>query len=202
MIYIVVVRMVGATLTLKTNKNNIIFCFCFWICAFFRVQLEDPHSIEHRIKLKANSIELPANCGSSKDTDIPEDPVEERSATPIDWKPQENCYFCVDGKLFTVNERGELVAESGSVPAEPENAKSVSCFSVCHLIKPKAHKWNKWKMWPLSDEKNLSICCPFFPTEIICEEIPKHSGIAQWCQFRFWVTEHFTKEKIEFIVCQ
>lgn len=33
---------------------------------------------------------------------------------PIDWKPQKQCYFCVDGKLLTVNEKGELVAESGS----------------------------------------------------------------------------------------
>ncbi|XP_052562781.1 mushroom body large-type Kenyon cell-specific protein 1 isoform X3 [Culex pipiens pallens] len=33
--------------------------------------------------------------------------------TPVDWKPQEKCYFCVDGKLLTVNEAGELVPESG-----------------------------------------------------------------------------------------
>ncbi|XP_053681997.1 mushroom body large-type Kenyon cell-specific protein 1 isoform X2 [Sabethes cyaneus] len=33
--------------------------------------------------------------------------------TPVDWKPQDKCYFCVDGKLLTVNEAGELVPESG-----------------------------------------------------------------------------------------
>lgn len=39
--------------------------------------------------------------------------------TPIDWKPQDKCYFCVDGKLLTVNDKGELVAESGP-SAQPE----------------------------------------------------------------------------------
>lgn len=34
--------------------------------------------------------------------------------TPVDWKPQDKCYFCVDGKLLTVNEAGELVPESGN----------------------------------------------------------------------------------------
>ncbi|XP_065079239.1 mushroom body large-type Kenyon cell-specific protein 1 isoform X2 [Ochlerotatus camptorhynchus] len=33
--------------------------------------------------------------------------------TPVDWKPQDKCYFCVDGKLLTVNEAGELVPEAG-----------------------------------------------------------------------------------------
>ncbi|XP_055528360.1 mushroom body large-type Kenyon cell-specific protein 1 isoform X2 [Wyeomyia smithii] len=33
--------------------------------------------------------------------------------SPVDWKPQDKCYFCVDGKLLTVNEAGELVPESG-----------------------------------------------------------------------------------------
>lgn len=35
---------------------------------------------------------------------------------PVDWKPQEKCYFCVDGKLLKVNESGELVPET-----TPEN---------------------------------------------------------------------------------
>ncbi|XP_023159091.1 uncharacterized protein LOC101455412 [Ceratitis capitata] len=34
---------------------------------------------------------------------------------PVDWKPNEKCYFCVDGRLLTVNAKGELVAE----PAGP-----------------------------------------------------------------------------------
>lgn len=50
--------------------------------------------------------------------------------TPIDWKPQKNCYFCVDGKLLTVNEKGELVAESGSVNTEPELANRVSTMQI------------------------------------------------------------------------
>lgn len=54
-----------------------------------------------------------------------EDFVEEKH-TPVDWKPQENCYFCVDGKLITVNEKGDPVAESGPVSAEAEIANKVS----------------------------------------------------------------------------
>ncbi|XP_067619564.1 serine-rich adhesin for platelets isoform X2 [Eurosta solidaginis] len=34
---------------------------------------------------------------------------------PVDWKPNKKCYFCVDGRLLTVNAKGELVAE----PAGP-----------------------------------------------------------------------------------
>lgn len=33
---------------------------------------------------------------------------------PLDWTPQEKCYFCVDGKLLMVNEHGDLVPESGT----------------------------------------------------------------------------------------
>lgn len=40
--------------------------------------------------------------------------LEDDKNIPIDWEPQKQCYFCVDGKLLTVNEKGELVAESGS----------------------------------------------------------------------------------------
>ncbi|XP_058119266.1 mushroom body large-type Kenyon cell-specific protein 1 [Anopheles ziemanni] len=42
------------------------------------------------------------------------------AVTPVDWKPQDKCNFCVDGKLLTVNEAGELVPESGPAPAEAE----------------------------------------------------------------------------------
>lgn len=56
---------------------------------------------------------------------------QEKLPTPIDWKPQENCYFCVDGKLLTVNDKGDLVAESGSVNTEPELANRV-CSSHMH----------------------------------------------------------------------
>lgn len=49
--------------------------------------------------------------------------------TPVDWKPQEKCYFCVDGKLLTVNDKGEVVAETGPPPSEPVLAKIVSFMS-------------------------------------------------------------------------
>lgn len=45
---------------------------------------------------------------------------------PVDWKPQEKCYFCVDGKLLKVNELGELVVETGPVQSEAELNKNVS----------------------------------------------------------------------------
>lgn len=80
-------------------------------------------SAEDNNKLKRNSTEL-QESGSNNRIKEPEDPVER--TTPIDWKPQKDCYFCVDGKLLTVNERGELVAESGTVPAEPELANKVN----------------------------------------------------------------------------
>lgn len=54
----------------------------------------------------------------------------DKLATPIDWKPQENCYFCVDGKLLTVNDKGDLVAESGSVNTEPDLANRVSIYVI------------------------------------------------------------------------
>ena len=45
---------------------------------------------------------------------------------PVDWKPQDKCYFCVDGKLLTVNEVGELVTEQGPANAEAELTNRVS----------------------------------------------------------------------------
>uniref|UniRef100_A0A182JBR4 Uncharacterized protein n=1 Tax=Anopheles atroparvus TaxID=41427 RepID=A0A182JBR4_ANOAO len=47
-------------------------------------------------------------------------PTSTETAAPVDWKPQDKCYFCVDGKLLTVNEAGELVPESGPAPVEAE----------------------------------------------------------------------------------
>lgn len=44
---------------------------------------------------------------------------------PVDWKPQDKCYFCVDGKLLKVNEIGELVVEAGPVQPETELNKHV-----------------------------------------------------------------------------
>ncbi|XP_063704448.1 mushroom body large-type Kenyon cell-specific protein 1 isoform X2 [Culicoides brevitarsis] len=51
----------------------------------------------------------------TKPSDTAPKDIKEESSLPLDWKPQEKCYFCVDGKLLTVNEAGELVAESGPV---------------------------------------------------------------------------------------
>jgi len=63
---------------------------------------------------------------------------------PVDWKPQDKCYFCVDGKLLKVNEIGELVVEAGPVQPEAELNKHVSglstlalaelCFIGFHLV--------------------------------------------------------------------
>lgn len=52
-------------------------------------------------------------------TEAPEEPPAS-STEPVDWKPQDKCYFCVDGKLLAVNDRGDLVPESGSGNTEPE----------------------------------------------------------------------------------
>lgn len=58
------------------------------------------------------------------DNDV-QDEVDDDNCTellphPVDWKPQDKCNFCVNGKLLTVNERGELVPESGPVVAQSE----------------------------------------------------------------------------------
>lgn len=45
--------------------------------------------------------------------------------TPVDWTPPEKCYFCVDGKLLTVNDKGELVAETGPAQSAPVLANRV-----------------------------------------------------------------------------
>lgn len=85
--------------------------------------------------MKANSIERTTstkNCHSDKEIDEAEERA--TAVTPIDWKPQKNCYFCVDGKLITVNDRGELVPESGPVPAEPQNnVRNVSIKFLSHF---------------------------------------------------------------------
>lgn len=52
---------------------------------------------------------------------------------PVDWKPQDKCYFCVDGKLLKVNEIGELVAEAGPVHPETELNKHVSSYAFIQV---------------------------------------------------------------------
>lgn len=76
------------------------------------------------IKLKAEEKEekeeeeTKVNVTSKKENDI--------KVEPVDWKPPDKCYFCVDGKLLKVNEAGELVAESGPVPTESDLTNRVS----------------------------------------------------------------------------
>ncbi|XP_061391023.1 mushroom body large-type Kenyon cell-specific protein 1-like [Musca vetustissima] len=48
---------------------------------------------------------------------------------PIDWKPNDKCYFCINGKLLTLNSKGELVAESGPTGSETDHIKRLDCDS-------------------------------------------------------------------------
>lgn len=146
-------------------------------------------------KLKANSIA--ANCDSDKETDEPEEPLEERTPTPIDWKPQKNCYFCVDGKLITVNERGDLVPESGPVPVEPESVKSVSSLTSFAIFYLSLSLWIHCCIASLPISTTL-----FILAEIIRKEIPKRRRIEQRLQLRFRIDKHSTSEENQSIVCQ
>ncbi|XP_049306534.1 uncharacterized protein LOC105226331 isoform X2 [Bactrocera dorsalis] len=71
--------------------------------------------------VNANQNSLSSVTTSPPSTHPPQRATEalERQRTPtvepVDWKPNEKCYFCVDGRLLTVNAKGELVAE----PAGP-----------------------------------------------------------------------------------
>ncbi|XP_040175000.1 mushroom body large-type Kenyon cell-specific protein 1-like isoform X3 [Anopheles arabiensis] len=73
------------------------------------------NTIQHR----SNGMAIEDGSAGTKPLTA-ETPVEPEAATPVDWKPQDKCYFCVDGKLLTVNETGELVPESGPAPTEAE----------------------------------------------------------------------------------
>lgn len=53
---------------------------------------------------------------------IEDDPV----INSIDWKPEDKCNFCIDGKLLTVNAKGDLVPESDPAIAAADLAKRVS----------------------------------------------------------------------------
>lgn len=79
--------------------------------------LEDPSKSLKTINEENSSIQ------HNTTNNIEEDNI------PIDWKPQKQCYFCVDGKLLTVNEKGELVAESGSAQNEANLANHVRKFN-------------------------------------------------------------------------
>lgn len=75
-----------------------------------------------------NEIGKSVKVESSSTTDKKEksDDDDGKLEPPVDWKPQEKCYFCVDGKLLTVNDKGEVVAETGPPPSEPVLANIVS----------------------------------------------------------------------------
>lgn len=69
----------------------------------------------------------------------------DRPDLPVDWKPQDKCYFCVDGKLLKVNEAGELVAEAGPVQSEAELTNRVSSFSTLKkFFESKMAIFSKW----------------------------------------------------------
>ncbi|XP_031633032.1 mushroom body large-type Kenyon cell-specific protein 1 isoform X2 [Contarinia nasturtii] len=116
-------KLENATGTVTSNKDN----------TDSKLNIEQSSEIgDFSLKTNKNVADKSHNNNSISD----EADDREKLQTPIDWKPQENCYFCVDGKLLTVNDKGDLVAESGSVHTEPELAnrtiiESDSDSSVC-----------------------------------------------------------------------
>uniref|UniRef100_A0A1A9UWZ3 Uncharacterized protein n=1 Tax=Glossina austeni TaxID=7395 RepID=A0A1A9UWZ3_GLOAU len=76
--------------------------------------------------LKANlDLELPVVSPSQQ----PQSPTSQThiEPEPIDWKPNDKCYFCINGKLLTVNAKGELVAESGPTGSETDHMQRLDC---------------------------------------------------------------------------
>lgn len=63
-----------------------------------------------------------------------EQKIERVKPEPVDWKQQEKCYFCVDGKLLKVNESGELVVETSAVQPEAELNKHVSNINIHPVV--------------------------------------------------------------------
>jgi hypothetical protein len=81
-------------------------------------------------KVNNNNISNSKSEKTESDGDDEEEEAKEdtRKSLPVDWKPQDKCYFCVDGKLLTVNEEGELVTEQGPANAEAELTNSFNAF--------------------------------------------------------------------------
>lgn len=109
------------------REKNIVFVaysksFCY---VFVQFGLNAGDSVQ-KDKLKADERERKESLQKTNNSISDDTNDRSRQPTPIDWTPQENCYFCVDGKLLTVNDKGDLVAESGSVNTEPELANRVS----------------------------------------------------------------------------
>lgn len=71
--------------------------------------------------------QLPTNINALVwlESDPEKDAKTHVKSEPVDWKPQDKCYFCVDGKLLKVNESGELVPET---TPETELSKHVKKF--------------------------------------------------------------------------
>ncbi|CAO1436159.1 unnamed protein product [Diamesa tonsa] len=81
------------------------------------------NNCEHNHNNKLNHKETNSIENETKTEDDHEDI--EIKTEPEDWKPQDKCYFCVDGKLLKVNEIGELVVESGPVLPDTELNKQI-----------------------------------------------------------------------------
>lgn len=69
------------------------------------------------VEIHENNIET-HTC--TKEGSLGDKTIVKEEDPSIDWKPQEKCFFCVDGKLLTVNESGDLVAESDPASTESE----------------------------------------------------------------------------------
>ncbi|XP_059219622.1 mushroom body large-type Kenyon cell-specific protein 1 isoform X2 [Stomoxys calcitrans] len=80
--------------------------------------------------LNSSSItESTTNLKPADSATEPTSPPSTPSIEPIDWKPNEKCNFCINGKLLTVNSKGELVAESGPSGSETDHIKRLNCDS-------------------------------------------------------------------------
>uniref|UniRef100_A0A1B0FHQ7 Uncharacterized protein n=1 Tax=Glossina morsitans morsitans TaxID=37546 RepID=A0A1B0FHQ7_GLOMM len=80
--------------------------------------------------LKANiDLELPVSPSQQQQQQQPQSPTSQTHTEPepIDWKPNDKCYFCINGKLLTVNAKGELVAESGPTGSETDHMQRLDC---------------------------------------------------------------------------
>ncbi|XP_065371960.1 mushroom body large-type Kenyon cell-specific protein 1 isoform X2 [Calliphora vicina] len=98
------------TVITNTNNNN-------------NSSLKSANNTAADITVKDLKLELETS-GTSPSTSPPPPPPD-----PIDWKPNDKCHFCVNGKLLTVNAKGELVAESGPTGSETDHIQRLDCES-------------------------------------------------------------------------
>lgn len=97
---------------------------------FFVIFSEGKESVTEILNNNGTSQEdtITFNVKATVDRDE-DDPV----INSIDWKPEDKCNFCIDGKLLTVNAKGDLVPESDPAIAAADLAKRVSSCFVCFL---------------------------------------------------------------------